>query len=108
MKNFVVDVFITGSQSESDSLASDEGANDDNTDDELSKVVGGLEFAIDRQDTDSKPEQTKEMVESKPQEEKKHAVQEEEKKPLHSLQSVSVVVCLCDVRVVPDFERWAP
>ena len=90
-----------GSQSESDSLASEEGANDDNTDDELSKVVGGLEFAIDRQDTDSKQEQKKEKaVESKPQEEKKPA-QEDDKKPLHSLQSVSIFFsCLgCDKKM---------
>ena len=83
-------IFFTGSQSESDSLASEEGANDDNTDDELSKVVGGLEFAIDRQDTDTKQDEKKETTESKPQEEKKPAEQDD-KKPLHSLQSVSGV-----------------
>lgn len=79
-----------GSQSESDSLASEEGANDDNTDDELSKVVGGLEFAIDRQESDSKKEQKKEITaESKPQSEKKADAQEDETKPLHSLQSLA-------------------
>ena len=84
-----------GSQSESDSLASEEGANDDNTDDELSKVVGGLEFAIDRQESDSKKEQKKEITaESKPQSEKKADAQEDETKPLHSLQSVRILFLL--------------
>ena len=85
------DSCLTGSQSESDSLASDEGANDDNTDDELSKVVGGLEFAIDRQDTtDSKQVQKKEVTESKTEDKK--PVEEDNKPPLHSLQSVSSVL----------------
>ena len=63
--------------------------NDDNTDDELSKVVGGLEFAIDRQDKDSKVEEKiPTAVENiKPKEEK--TTEDTEKKPLHQLQSVS-------------------
>lgn len=78
-----------GSQSDSDSLASEEGVNDDNTDDELSKVVGGLEFAIDRQDKDSKVEEKKPTVEEgiKPKEEK--ATEDTEKKTLHQLQSLA-------------------
>lgn len=84
---------ILGSQSESDSLASEEGVNDDNTDDELSKVVGGLEFAIDRQNTDSMVEEKTPVTvpASKPVEEK--ATEDTEKKPLHQLQSVSHSVC---------------
>lgn len=67
--------------------------NDDNTDDELSKVVGGLEFAIDRQNTDSMVEEKKPVTVpvSKPVEEK--ATEDTEKKPLHQLQSVSESVC---------------
>lgn len=85
--------FCVGSQSESDSLASEEGVNDDNTDDELSKVVGGLEFAIDRQNTDSMVEEKKPVTvpASKPVEEK--ATEDTEKKPMHQLQSVSESVC---------------
>lgn len=80
----------SGSQSESDSLASEEGANDDNTDDELSKVVGGLEFAIDRQNADSKQEEKKETAaDSKPKEDKKPA--QDDRKSLHTLQSVSAL-----------------
>lgn len=80
---------LLGSQSDSDSLASEEGVNDDNTDDELSKVVGGLEFAIDRQDKDSKVEDKKTTAEEgiTPKDEK--ATEDIEKKPLHQLQSVS-------------------
>lgn len=80
---------LLGSQSDSDSLASEEGVNDDNTDDELSKVVGGLEFAIDRQDKDSKVEDKKTTAEEgiTPKDEK--ATEDTEKKPLHQLQSVS-------------------
>ena len=80
---------LLGSQSDSDSLASEEGVNDDNTDDELSKVVGGLEFAIDRQDKDSKVEDKKPTAEEgiTPKDEK--ATEDTEKKPLHQLQSVS-------------------
>ena len=80
---------LLGSQSDSDSLASEEGVNDDNTDDELSKVVGGLEFAIDRQDKDSKVEDKKPTAEEgiTPKDEK--ATEDIEKKPLHQLQSVS-------------------
>ena len=83
-----------GSQSESDSLASEEGVNDDNTDDELSKVVGGLEFAIDRQNADSKVEEKKPVTvpETKPQEVK--TTDDTEKKPLHQLQSVCFVFVL--------------
>ena len=79
---------ILGSQSDSDSLASVEGGQDDNTDDELSKVVGGLEFAIDRQESDSKEtkEEEKSQSESKPKEEK--TAVEAEKKPLQQLQQV--------------------
>ncbi|KAJ7393974.1 hypothetical protein OS493_003645 [Desmophyllum pertusum] len=77
-----------GSQSESDSLASEEGVNDDNTDDELSKVVGGLEFAIDRQDTDTKVEEKKPAVESAETQEEK-PTEDTEKKPLHQLQSLA-------------------
>lgn len=78
-----------GSQSDSDSLASEEGVNDDNTDDELSKVVGGLEFAIDRQDKDSKVEDKKTTAEEgiTPKDEK--ATEDIEKKPLHQLQSLA-------------------
>lgn len=80
----------SGSQSESDSLASEEGANDDNTDDELSKVVGGLEFAIDRQNADSKQEEKKETAaDSKPKEDKKPT--QDDRKSLHTLQSVSAL-----------------
>ncbi|XP_020608535.1 colorectal mutant cancer protein-like isoform X3 [Orbicella faveolata] len=88
-----------GSQSESDSLASEEGVNDDNTDDELSKVVGGLEFAIDRQNTDSMVEEKIPVTvpASKPVEEK--ATEDTEKKPLHQLQSLS--------RPVIDTEKTA-
>ena len=82
-------LFCLGSRSDSESLASEEGANDDNTDDELSKVVGGLEFAIDRQETDIKKEQTQEMTaESQQEEDIKPVEKENENKPLHSLQSV--------------------
>lgn len=82
-------MFCAGSRSDSESLASEEGANDDNTDDELSKVVGGLEFAIDRQETDIKKEQTQEMTaESQPEEDNRPTEKENENKPLHSLQSV--------------------
>ena len=84
---------MLGSQSDSDSLASEEGVNDDNTDDELSKVVGGLEFAIDRQNTDSKHEEKKGTTENKLQEEEKKPT-EDDKKPSHSLQSVSTVLLL--------------
>lgn len=68
--------------------------NDDNTDDELSKVVGGLEFAIDRQNTDSKVEEKKPVTvpETKPLEEK--SPEDTEKKPLHQLQSVCVLFML--------------
>lgn len=68
--------------------------NDDNTDDELSKVVGGLEFAIDRQNTDSMVEEKIPVTvpASKPVEEK--ATEDTEKKPLHQLQSVSDSVCV--------------
>ena len=85
---------LIGSQSESDSLASEDGVNDDNTDDELSKVVGGLEFAIDRQNSDSKVEEKKPVTvpETKPQEEK--TTQDTEKNPLHQLQSVCVLFML--------------
>lgn len=82
-----------GSRSDSESLASEEGANDDNTDDELSKVVGGLEFAIDRQETDIKKEQTQEMTaESQQEEDIKPVEKENENKPLHSLQSLAKTV----------------
>lgn len=63
--------------------------NDDNTDDELSKVVGGLEFAIDRQNTDSMVEEKTPVTvpASKPVEVK--TTEDTEKTPLHQLQSVS-------------------
>lgn len=80
---------LLGSQSDSDSLASEEGVNDDNTDDELSKVVGGLEFAIDRQDKDSKVEDKKPTAEEGITPKDKKATEDTEKKPLHQLQSVS-------------------
>ena len=67
--------------------------NDDNTDDELSKVVGGLEFAIDRENTDTKVEEKKPAVESAETQEEK-TTEDTEKKPLHQLQSVSVCALL--------------
>jgi len=60
----------------------------------LSKVVGGLEFAIDRQNTDSMVEEKTPVTvpASKPIEEK--ATDDTEKKPLHQLQSVSAIACV--------------
>ena len=63
--------------------------NDDNTDDELSKVVGGLEFAIDRQNTDSMVEEKTPVTVPASKSVEVTATEDTEKKPLHQLQSVS-------------------